>query len=74
MYKTYVQCLVNLSNFEAENAEAMAAYNAEVEAVKEAVGDGYLDSVEYMKAEFDAALLELDTEEQERLDATAGYK
>ena len=104
MYKTYVQCLVNLSNFEAENAEAMAAYNAEVEEVKEAVGDEYLDSVEYMKvelkyeemltsheafknaiplakadldamkAEFDAALLELETEEQERLDAAVILK
>ncbi len=51
MYKTYVQCLVNLSNFEAENADAMAAYEAEVEAVKEAEGDGYEDSVDYIKVQ-----------------------
>ena len=51
MYKTYVQCLVNLSNFEMENAEAIAAYDAEVETIKETIGEGYEDSVEYIKAQ-----------------------
>ena len=51
LFKTYVQCILNLENFEATNAEAMAAYEAELAAVKEAVGDGYKDSVEYMKVE-----------------------
>jgi len=51
MYKTYVQCLVNLSDFEASNADAMAAYEAEVEAIKEAEGDGYEDSVDYIKVQ-----------------------
>lgn len=99
MYKTYVQCLVNLSNFETENAETIAAYDAEVETIKETIGEGYEDSVEYIKAqlkyeevltsyegfknaiplakadldamkeEYDAALLALDTEEQQRLDS-----
>lgn len=99
LYKTYVQCLVNLSNFEADNADALASYEAEVAAIKEEAGDGYEDSVEYikvqlkykemleshegfkkaiplaktdldaMKSEYDAALSELETKEQERLDA-----
>lgn len=51
MFKTYVQCLLNLENFEAANAESMAAYDAEVAAVMEAEGEGYENSVAYMKVE-----------------------
>lgn len=49
--KVHAACLLNYDAFKAENADELKTLDDEIAAVKAAQGEGYLDSVDYMKIE-----------------------
>lgn len=49
--KTHAQCVVNKEAFEAENQEALAAYDSAMETAKQKVGDAYTTDMDFIKAD-----------------------